>query len=178
MEEIREAESTKEFVSGEKFLLRGRRYRLKVLRSEDVTEASLIMKNGRFIATVPKNLPESAYRKHLRPLFVDYYQYRARQVINERIQHYLKYFDEQPSAIVVKDYKSKWGSCSGDNKLSFNWRIVMAKTSVIDYLVVHELCHMEHKNHSKEYWKAVQVILPDYEEKKKWLRVNGNLLKI
>ncbi|MBP2030791.1 putative metal-dependent hydrolase [Methanohalophilus levihalophilus] len=177
MEEIQEEES-KEFVSGEKFLLRGRRYRLKVLKSEEATEASLTMKSGRFIATIPAYIPESDYRKHLRPLFMDYYQQKAEQVINERIDRYLKYFDEHPSGVLVKEYKSKWGSCSKDNQLRFNWKIVMAKTSIIDYLVVHELCHMEHKNHSKDYWKAVQVILPDYGEKRKWLRVHGNLLNI
>lgn len=178
MEEIQEEETTKEFVSGEKFLLRGRRYRLKVVKSENKVKASLILKNGKFIASVPQNLPEPAYREHLRPLLMDYYQQKAEQVINERIGRYLKYFDDKPSAVVVKDFKSKWGSCSNDNKLGFNWRIIMAKTSIIDYLIVHEMCHMAHKNHSKDYWKAVQAIIPDYEEKKQWLRVNGNLLNI
>ena len=178
MDEIQQEESIKEFVSGEKFLLRGRRYRLKVFQNEYCSKSSLTFKNGKFIATVPKDLHESDYRESIRPLFISYYHQKAEKVINERLNRYLKYFNDRPSGIIVKDFKSKWGSCSKDNKLRFNWRIVMAKTSIIDYLVVHELCHIEHKNHSKDYWDAVQAIIPDYEERKKWLRVNGNILKL
>lgn len=74
--------------------------------------------------------------------------------------------------------KSKWGSCSRTNQLRFNWRIVMAKTSIIDYVIVHELCHLVHKNHSKEYWNLLRTMMPDYEKKKEWLRVNGKMLEM
>ncbi|HII02663.1 TPA: M48 family metallopeptidase [Methanosarcinaceae archaeon] len=74
--------------------------------------------------------------------------------------------------------KNKWGNCSKTNQLRFNWRVVMAKMSIIDYVIVHELCHMKHKNHSKAFWNDVQKILPDYEERKEWLRVQRDLLKI
>jgi hypothetical protein len=54
----------------------------------------------------------------------------------------------------------------------------MAKTSIIDYVVVHELCHMKHKNHAKEYWDSIKTIMPDFEKRKEWLRVNGKILEI
>jgi Predicted metal-dependent hydrolase len=168
-------ESNKEFVSGEKYLLRGRRYRLKVTRGEDT---SLKFMNGRFIATVPKGVSEAEYRSHLCPLLLAYYHQKAEQVINERVKRYLKYFDDEPSLVKIQDLKGKWGNCSKTNQLRFNWRIVMAKTSIIDYVVVHELCHMKHKHHAKEYWDSIKTIMPDYEQRKEWLRVNGEVLNI
>lgn len=175
MDDIILHETNKEFVSGEKYLLRGRRYRLNVSKDEKTT---LKFNNGRFIATVPKDVSESEYRRHLQPLFLEYYQHKAEQVINERVKRYLKYFDDEPSLIKVQDLKGKWGNCSKTNQLRFNWKIVMAKTSIIDYVVVHEMCHLKHKNHSKEYWDSIKTILPDYEKRKEWLRVNGRILDL
>jgi len=177
MEDIIHYESSKEFVSGEKYPLRGRRYRLKVMEN-DADAATLKFLNGKFIATVPDGIPESEYRNHLYPLFLEYYQRKAEQIVNERVKRYLKYFDDEPSLIKVQDLKGKWGNCSKKNQLRFNWRIVMAKTSIIDYVVVHEMCHLKHKNHSKEYWDSIKTIMPDYEQRKEWLRVNGKLLSI
>jgi predicted metal-dependent hydrolase len=175
MDDVVLHESNKEFVSGEKYLLRGRRYRLKVSKGETAT---LKFRNGRFIATVPEHTPESEYNNLLRPLFLEYYQQKAEQVINERVKRHLKYFDDEPSLIKIQDLRGKWGNCSKTNQLRFNWRIVMAKTSIIDYVVVHELCHLKHKNHAKEYWESIKTIMPDYEQKKEWLRVNGKVLDI
>ncbi|AFV22846.1 hypothetical protein Mpsy_0637 [Methanolobus psychrophilus R15] len=175
MDDVIIHESNKEFISGEKYLLRGRRYRLKVIKGDDV---SLKFNNGRFIATVPKDVLESEYKALLHPLFMEYYQQKAEQVISERVKRYLKYFDNEPSLVKVQDLKGKWGNCSKTNQLRFNWRIVMATTSIIDYVVVHEMCHLKHKNHSKEYWDSIKTILPDYEKRKEWLRINGKILGI
>ena len=171
-------ELLRKFVSGEKFLLKGRSYGLEVLESENDVSPSLIFNNAKFVATVPKNISRSEYREHIRPLFIDYYSQKAEQVINERIDVYLSHFAETPSAVKVNEFKSKWGSCSGTNQLKFNWKIVMADLSIIDYLVVHELCHMIHKNHSRDYWDSVEAILPDHKERRKWLRLNGARLNI
>lgn len=178
MDEVILHESIKEFVSGEKFLLRGRRYRLKVVKVTGNDAPTLQFKGGMFVATVSDKVPEKEYRVQLYPLFLEYYQHKAQQVVNERVRKYLKYFDTEPSLVKVEDLKSKWGSCSRTNQLRFNWRIVMAKTSIIDYVIVHELCHLVHKNHSKEYWNLLRTLMPDYEKKKEWLRVNGKMLEM
>ncbi|HNT25498.1 MAG TPA: M48 family metallopeptidase, partial [Anaerolineales bacterium] len=62
--------------------------------------------------------------------------------------------------------------------LSFTWRLVMAPLPVIDYVVVHELCHLQVRNHSKDFWNKVRAIMPDYKERARWLRVNGHLLRL
>jgi len=77
-----------------------------------------------------------------------------------------------------QELKNKWGTCTGKNNISLNWRLVFAKTSIIDYVVIHELCHLKHKNHSKKFWREVEKILPNYKDSKNWLRIHGNTLNL
>lgn len=177
MSDILKNETNKEFVSGEKFLLRGRRYTLKVTKSKKDLP-SLDFKKSKFLAVVPSQFTEEQYATILRPLFVQFYKRKAEIIINERMKKYLKYFKTEPKNIVVTELKNKWGSCSKNNQIRYNWRIVLANTSVIDYIIVHELCHMVQKNHSDKYWKEVKRILLDYEKSKEWLRINGENLNI
>ncbi|MBN2602648.1 MAG: M48 family metallopeptidase [Candidatus Thermoplasmatota archaeon] len=175
--EIKRNLSRKEFLPGEKFQLRGRNYRLSVLRKENVLP-TLDFKKGKFIAEVPKNLSEEDFEFILRPLFLEFYYEKARQIIDERVNKYTKYLDKKPNKVRIKELKNKWGTCSSKNSISINWRLVFAKTSIIDYVVVHELCHLKHKNHSKKFWKQVESILPNYKNCKEWLRVNSDSLNI
>jgi predicted metal-dependent hydrolase len=177
MAEITRHDSQKEFVSGEKFILRGRRYPLKVAQI-DVVLPSLSFEQSVFKAVVPEGVPESQYYPLLRPLFIQFYQRKAKQVINQRILKYIKYFDDVPKDIKIQSLKNKWGNCTPQNLIRYNWRIIMAKTSIIDYVIVHELCHMKHKNHSVLFWDEVKRIIPNYTESKEWLRLHGDLLKI
>lgn len=78
----------------------------------------------------------------------------------------------------VRDYRRQWGSCYRDRSVHFNWRIATAPMRIIDYVVVHELCHLRHHDHSKAFWKMLALCLPDYPERKEWLRVNGGLLSL
>lgn len=94
MDEVIEYESNKEFISGEKYLLRGRRYRLKVNKGD---EPALKFLKGKFHATIPVDVPEFEYKSYLQPLFLEYYHHKAEQVIDERVKRYLKYFDDEPS---------------------------------------------------------------------------------
>lgn len=75
--------------------------------------------------------------------------------------------------ITVRNQKTRWGSCSQTGTLSFNYRLMMAPPEIIDYVIVHELCHLTHLNHSKAFWSLVESILPDYKERKLWLKEHG-----
>lgn len=75
--------------------------------------------------------------------------------------------------IRIKDTKSRWGSCSSKGNLNFNFRIIMAPKEVTDYIIIHELCHLKHMNHSKEFWTSVEEYMPDYEMHKEWLKTRG-----
>ncbi len=107
-----------------------------------------------------------------------WYRLQAERVIQERITHYQAFFSVEPSMIQVKEQKKRWGSCSSARKLMFNWRIVMAPIDVLDYIVVHEMCHMVHMNHSSNYWTLVKKIMPDYKVKQQWLKDNGLMLSL
>ena len=82
------------------------------------------------------------------------------------------------SKIRISDYKSKWGSCSSKNKISYNWRIILADQKIIDYLIVHELAHIKFKNHSKQFWDEVGKFCSGYKEARKWLRQNARMLVV
>ena len=102
-----------------------------------------------------------------------WYRSETLKIVTERINYYANNFRDQVTEIRVKEQKRRWASCTGKNAILFNWRISMAKAEVIDYIVVHEMCHMDHRNHSKHFWNRVAEIMPDYREKHQWLKING-----
>ena len=177
MSEVLNYQSVKEFVNGEKFLLRGRRYPLKISKSKKQLP-SLEFSNLQFKAVIPYQINESQYHSMIRPLFIKFYRDRAEKLINERVKKYLTYFDISPKKVIITELKGKWGSCSKNNQIRYNWRIVLANTSIIDYVIVHELNHMVNKDHSKDFWNGIKKIFPDYEKSKEWLRINSDLLQI
>ena len=83
----------------------------------------------------------------------------------------------KPTALRIGDQRSLWGSCAADGRLSFNWRLLMAPDPVFRYVVIHELCHLQHRNHSRQYWSLVGRLMPDYAEHRAWLRDRGHELQ-
>ena len=104
------------------------------------------------------------------------YRGMAEQHIPRRVAVYAGKMGVTYSRIRIKDQKTLWGSCSSRKNLNFNWRLVMAPGEVLDYVVVHELCHLKHMNHSAEFWDCVEEILPEYREHRRWLKVHGGEL--
>ncbi|MFY9394281.1 MAG: M48 family metallopeptidase, partial [Halanaerobiales bacterium] len=94
------------------------------------------------------------------------------------VEHYRKKLGVSYNKIFIRDQKTRWGSCSSKGNLNFNWRLIMAPLSIMDYIVVHELVHLIHPNHGRDFLKLVESVIPDYKEKKQWLRINGYRLKI
>lgn len=83
-----------------------------------------------------------------------------------------------PLQIRIRSYRSRWGTCSAHNQITYNWRIIMAPIEVIDYLIIHELCHIVRKNHSKKFYSLVESLNPNYKQNRKWLKENSHLLSI
>jgi predicted metal-dependent hydrolase len=81
-----------------------------------------------------------------------------------------------PKRITIKDQKTRWGSCSSRGNINYNWRIIMAPSEVIDYLVVHELCHLRIPNHSESFWQEVEKFSPHFKQHRIWLHTNGMML--
>jgi predicted metal-dependent hydrolase len=103
----------------------------------------------------------------------NWYRDKTAQAIADRVNFYLPTVGESPTRITIKEQRKRWGSCSSLGRLNFNWRIIMLPQSVLDYIVVHELCHLVHHNHSRDFWNLVGSILSDYQECKQWLKLNG-----
>ncbi|MBE6050673.1 MAG: M48 family metallopeptidase [Clostridium sp.] len=102
----------------------------------------------------------------------------AKKVIEDKINKYCTIINKVPKEVKIKEQKTKWGSCTYDNRIFFNWKLIMAREEAIEYVVVHEMCHMIHKNHSKEYWSTVEAFMPSYKKEHNWLKENGYLLRL
>lgn len=100
----------------------------------------------------------------------------ALQFFPERCSFYARQLDVSYGRITVRNQKSRWGSCSAKGNLNFNVGLMLAPPEVRDYVVVHELCHRIEMNHSPAFWRQVERILPDYRERRKWLRYNGDAI--
>lgn len=101
---------------------------------------------------------------------------RALEVIPERTAYFAEKMGVSYGNITIRDQHTRWGSCSGKGNLNFNCLLVLAPPEVMDYVIVHELCHRREMNHSQRFWAEVESILPDYRERKKWLKDNGGAL--
>lgn len=106
------------------------------------------------------------------------YKKAAREYIPTRVAFFQKFTGGSYEKITIRDQKTRWGSCSSNGTLSFNYRLMLAPPRILDYVVVHELCHLKHMNHSPAFWQAVEAVLPDYRERKLWLKEHGNELTI
>lgn len=98
---------------------------------------------------------------------------RALARIRERLAYYIPRVGRAPGRIAIRDQKSRWGSCSQKGNLNFNWKLIMAPPQALDYVVVHELCHLHEFNHSPRFWALVAAQMPDYEVWKKWLKAHA-----
>ena len=170
--EFRNIEAKKvnrEFVNGESFMYLGRNYSLQIHIDETLQKNSLVkLFRGRFHVYVCENNDEL-----IKKAMELWYREKTEEQVRSRIRYYQKYFDKKPNNIKVREQKKRWATCTSKNELLFNWRCAMAKATALDYIVVHEMCHMYHMNHSQEFWDLVASIMSDYESRKEWLRDYG-----
>lgn len=165
----------KEYVNGETFSYLGQNYRLKCL-SGGSGEAKLT--NGYLTVSLAKDASGAAVGGCVRQSLRQWYQARALEKLKEKTKRYSAILGVSPQSVGVKEYKARWGSCSSSGDVTYNWRIIMAPHHIVDYIVVHELCHLLEHNHGPKYWKHVQNVVPNYKECREWLKVNGEGLRI
>lgn len=178
--EVRERNSNtvcREFISGEKFLYLGKEYTLEIVE-KDLGQAEVFMQEDTIAVYISQGMSEESRKQTIKEALVKWYRQRFAEVVKDRIEKYSLQLKVAPCKVVIKDQKIRWGSCSKKGNINLNWRLIMAPLHVIDYVVVHELCHLKVMNHSKDFWNLVESILPNYHESRKWLKVNGNRLGI
>ncbi|MEH6957249.1 M48 family metallopeptidase [Neobacillus drentensis] len=175
--EMNKSFQRRSFLSGEKLPYLGRQYRLKIIKM-DATEPSFRFYQGHFLANLPNDIPEESHREILQPLYVEWLKQRAFEFSLNRIKRFTLKLQLEPKKVIIKEQDQRWGSCTASGNILLNWRIFLAPTSIIDYVLAHELAHLKHLNHSKEYWETLQMLLPDYEQRKEWLKINGGTLNV
>jgi len=158
----------KEFVNGEGFMYLGRYYKLNIVNKQ---KTPLVFNNNHF-SLLRDYLPVA------RELFINWYKERAYEKISERVEWYARKRGFIYNKINITNANQRWGSCSSKRNLNFSWRLIMAPLPVIDYVIVHELVHLEERNHTKSFWNKVKILIPDYEKYRDWLNKNGYLLRL
>jgi predicted metal-dependent hydrolase len=158
----------REYRNGEGFLYLGRSYRLLLVADQD---EPLQLKNGRFC--LRRELAERGALRAARAAFRSYYVFRGREKVRERVSYYAPKVGALVRKVDVRELGNRWASYSPTGNLAFHWKCLMAPTTIIDYIVVHELCHFHHLDHTDAFWNEVDKVMPDYRERKEWLRTNG-----
>jgi predicted metal-dependent hydrolase len=165
--------SKKDYIEDLKFL--GENYKL-IANNTQNKSIKVVFNRSEFQVYVPSELENKD--KYIKEALTKWYKIQASSIYKERTEHYSKLLNVHPNRITIKEQKTRWGSCSSKGNLNFNWRVTMAPIEIVDYLVVHELCHLIHMNHSKDFWNLVESVLPGYKKCRDWLKVNGSSLKI
>ncbi len=119
-------------------------------------------------------MPEDATGDQL----VRFLKREARPVLQESLDHYAQLTGLRYREMKLSSARGRWGSCSHDNSINLTWRLIFCPIEAIDYVAVHELCHILHKNHSREFWASVERVLPDYRERERWLKDHARLMDI
>ncbi|MCK5289194.1 MAG: M48 family metallopeptidase [Candidatus Omnitrophica bacterium] len=163
----------KEFIEGENFLYQGKIYPL-VLKK--IGGSGIVFKDNAFFMDVFNNCKDR--KRYFTLKFIEWYKIAAYRTLLDRICFYESILMVSISDLRIKTLKRTWGSCSKNGLVSFSWKIIMAPLEIIDYLVVHELCHLIHHDHSIHFWEKVRMVLPDYKKRKKWLAVHENQLNL
>lgn len=172
-ESLNSSRRTRPIAQGQGFAYLGRTYRLRFV---DNAKKPLTLKNGRWelCETFTADCGEAEVRKAFR----DFYIAKGQKIFGERVAHFAPKVGVLPGKIAVKELGYHWASCGAGGALNFHWKTLMAPQTIIDYIVVHELCHLRHRDHSDAFWNEVDKVLPNFRLRKQWLRQNGASLEI
>lgn len=159
---------TREWVSGETFLYLGSCYRLQLVAEQD---EPLKLKDGRFCLL--REVVEHGGQDAAHQVFEAFYKTKGLPRIQKRVAYFAAKVGVQAGDVHIKDLGYRWASCTPRGDLHFHWKCLMAPLTIIDYIIVHELCHLHHRDHSLAFWNEVDKVLPDYGDRKDWLRTRG-----
>ncbi len=164
-----------DYVEGEIYTFLGNDYQLLTPTGN---RPEVILNAETITVVLPLKLPEKAKKQFTQTTLLRWYSRQAIEILTAKTYQLAEEYDLEPTSVGIKDYKSRWGCCFGDGRIYYNWRIIIAPEPVVDYVVVHELCHLAEPNHSKKYWEIVGNNLPNWKEERAWLKRNGFSLDI
>lgn len=159
-------------ITGSLLPFAGRQLRLAIETGAPAGRFHAALKDETLRLTVAEATQETT-----RAALVAWYRKQARTIVGERLALWNAHYRFEYARVAIKEQKSRWGSCSRQGNLNFNWRLLLAPLPVLDYVVVHELAHLKELNHSPRFWALVAQTCPDYASKRRWLRQHGRDLQ-
>ena len=161
-------EQSSTLADGSRIMVQGQLLPLKLIASDQM---KVVQSSDRLEVYADADL--IADKEQLRALVEQWLYRRAVEELNFCVNVYKQRVGATPSRIQIKDYRARWGSCKPDGSIQLNWRLIHAPMHIMDYVVVHELCHLLEMNHSKHFWSEVERVEPQYKMKRQWLKDNG-----
>lgn len=161
---------------GQDFQFFGENYKIWIDKTMN-KRASVVLRNKIILCRIPhdynKEITDTVVKNLVRKVLINHQKYNV-----EAYVHFLnnKHFKKEISDVKIKNFKSRWGACSPKNDIELSFSLLRAPLDVIEYVILHELSHTVHRNHSKRFWARVEKVLPDYKEKKNWLNKNAENL--
>lgn len=159
----------RQYISGETHRFLGRQYRLKILINPNQLESVILDREYLTVSTREKD-----NAAHTRQLVEAWYRQQALEVFAERVEAWFPHFERLGAtrpAVTARQMRSRWGSCTAQGKITFNTKLVMVPKQLIDYVAVHELCHLQEHNHGTQFQQLLTRIMPDWRERKEKLDI-------
>lgn len=165
----------REFVSGETFHYLGRPYRLKVAMNAGALRTRVVARGFSLIAEIPTGVSAPTRKAAIRNGLRRWYREHAKFHFQSRTTTMATSLGVPAPKICVVDQLKRWGSCDSHARIRLNWRLVMAPMSLVDYVIAHETCHLLERNHSRRFWRSLEILMPDYETRVRQLNQLGHL---
>jgi predicted metal-dependent hydrolase len=166
-----EQNSQRKLMTGEQIPYLGINYPLSITQTE-LAENQCQLEHGEFNIKAKINIHDSEELRYqiIKRQLLHWYQAEARRHVSNRLPLWCECLNVSPQKWRITNALKRWGSCSSHNIIAINWRVIFGPIALLDYIIVHELCHIVHKNHSRDFWELVASVMPDYKERKTTLR--------
>jgi len=166
----REMNSARAFADGECVLYRGETHALRVVEDRARPQGCEIRNGCIEINLFDAPAEDTARREEVRLELLLWHKKQARRIFRERAEFWAHELGVKFRRLVLSNARRQWGSCSAHNDVRLNWRLILAPPDLLDYVIVHELCHVKHKNHSAQFWHMVDAAMPDWKARRRRLR--------
>jgi len=163
----------KQYVEDETYLYLGTEYPLKIIFLDSIKKSTASFNDSKILVKIPSKVSEDRVSVLIKKAIWSFYSECTEEGVERILRIYSKKLGVAPPVFKVKYQKRRWGSCSADNILRINFQLLMAPPEQLEYVVVHELCHVKEKNHSARFWKLVGEVMPGYEVHRKGLKKDG-----
>jgi hypothetical protein len=172
LDSVTEIQVERKYHDGEVFYFLGTPVTLSVTGAS--ATGGIRCDDGHLVVNIPGSLPGPDLVHYTRKLVQDWYRDQADRIIGGKILEFAITLGVEPPTFRLRNVRRRWGSCNHKNHLNFNLRLIMTPVDLVEYVVVHELCHIRHKNHSRKFWESVREVMPDYLERRGRLKREGH----